>query len=152
VRVHAVAQQAERFGAQLRHPGLGDTQLRRDLGHRPFVEEVPGHDGVQPVGQCGDGIVQVPDALAVQQQLLRPGVTLGQDLLGRAGVEALQREDDRALDVVGHRVQLIRRDAHRLGDLGVGRDPVQRRGELLADGVDAAGAGAYRAARPVEAA
>ena len=97
-------------------------------------------------------MVEVADAFAVQDEFFGAGGAFGDHVVGGAGGEALQGEDDSTLDVVVDGVELVDGDAEGFGEFGLGGGAAEGGGELLVGGFDAAGAGAYGAAGPVEAA
>jgi hypothetical protein len=150
VGVQPLAQQHECLGPQLRHPRLGDAQLGGDLRHRPLLEEIAGDDVSQPVGQRLDRVVQVAHPFPLEQQLLGSRRTLAHHVVGRAGREALQAQDDRALHVLVDGGDLVHGDAERLGEFGRRRGPAQCSGQLLLGGLDPARPAADRAAGPVQ--
>ncbi|OLE30815.1 MAG: hypothetical protein AUG44_00335 [Actinobacteria bacterium 13_1_20CM_3_71_11] len=149
MRVEPVAEQLQGLGPQLGDARLGDAQLGGDLRHRPLLEEVPLDDDAQARRQALDRVVQVADPLAVQQQVLRAGGALADQVVG-AGGEALQAQYHGPLHVLVDRLQLVHRDAERLGQLQLGRGTPEGGGQLLLGGVDPAGPAAYRAAGPVQ--
>jgi len=106
----------------------------------------------EPVRQRLYGVVQVADPLPGQDQVLGAGAALPYHVVGRAGGEALEADDDRPLDVLVDRVDLVDRDAQRLGQFLRGRRPAQRGGQPLLYGLDLARPAAYRPAGPVQAA
>ena len=72
---HRGAQGLQGLRTQLRHAGLGDAELGCDVGHLALAEEVLLDDEAEAFREVGDGIAQLPELLAAQQQGLGPGAS-----------------------------------------------------------------------------
>ena len=152
--VHAVLEQQQRLGAQLRDPALAHAELVGEVLHRTLFEEVADDDAAQPLGQRGDRVGEHRAALAVEDRVLGAEVAGGEELLGVAFEhERVVVEDRRAVHVVDELVHASRSGGASASAIssGVGGRPsrfVSSSVRLL----HAAGPGPHRAARPVAAA
>ena len=145
--------QQQRLGAQLRDPRLAHAELVGEVLHRTLFEEVADHDALQPLGQRVHRVDEVRLALAVEDRVLGAGVVAGDERLGVAlEHERVVVEDGRAVDVVDELVHRLGRDVEHRRDLFGRRRAAELVRQLFVRGLQAAGPGPDRAARPVAAA
>ena len=116
-----------------------------------MVQVVPGDDDPCTLGQLGDRVAQVAEPFGGHQGLVGAGAGVlevgGQALaVHRQRVEA---EDGGPIGPLAHGSHLRLGQSAGGGELGVGRRPAQRRGELLGDRAEGPGPRPHRSGGPV---
>jgi len=132
---HARAQLVEGCRAQLRHARTTDRQLGSDVGHAPPVEERADDDPARAGGQLPDGVVQATDHLVVQDEFLRSGCVIAQEIGHRLRGELLQAHGGGQAHLVGGGFHLGDRDVQIRGEFGGARCPPEQGAQLFLGGV-----------------